>query len=493
MQQVYVRFCLSCGCREGSQYINEESCEEIGRGPCVFPPTEPFNPYSLNHRSNTVIFVDTEMPPPPEDNTVIYVDETAQTGPDYSRLSALPGYPEISYHRIFAYLDQNDDVDRKQFQALNARAFLLPLQCITYGLVEGPLGFHCIHNTLLKGEIQELPFGLSSIVERMMAQLFINCATSIIGIPEEHNLRGRIHRHSSESWWCRIGVSPIPQLPLRDNLYTCPMPDDPQPRIQHIRLYSAQGNCYDLERQACWKSTMLRYFMRRHDAKSVVLPTINASTLELIIMYLRHYAIIDPPEIQLPIMNNFLGSCGALLWDIQFVHMTWTNLFDLLLAANLMGIVPLVDLICAKISIAIKYPTAEDGYPYDNICAVTWPEVIHDLTNVFEACAQFERNHSPDTVEPKKGDLVRIQHLTGKQAASLNGQLAEVLYPISRSDRLGVSVISSMDRPGEKKISIKKSNLVVIQLTPKYLINRAMAWYLGWFMEFPFADSSHFG
>ena len=338
---------------------------------------------------------------------------------------------------------------------------------------------------LLGGDLEQLPFGLNSIVERMMAQLFINSAKSVIGFPDKHHLGGRTHQHSRVSWWCRLANSPLPQLPLRDD----PAPlilSSTTPLVKHIRLYSAQGNFYDVELQACMASTMIRHFARRHCDSSLPLPTISAETLEQIIIYLRHYAHQTPPEIELPIVGEFLGSHGALNWDIQFVHMNWTCLFDLLLAANLLGIDPLVDLICAKIAIAIKYPGAGGNYPFDHRGALMWPEVIQELARVFEASTNQERDLGTRITEPKNGDLVRIQNLTGKHAERLNGQLAEVVGSFPRSHRFGVSILHSMTKQGGEQVSIKKCNLLVIHMTPKHLINRSMSWYVGWFMEVPF-------
>ena len=228
---------------------------------------------------------------------------------------------------------------------------------------------------------------------------------------------------------------------------------------------------------------MLRYFIQKHNATSIPLPTVSATVLELIIKYLRHYIHVDPVEILVPITSEYLGDCGALEWDIQFVHMGWTLLFDVLLAANFMGIVPLVDLICAKICIALKYPQTEDTYPYSHQLADSWPEVVQNLTQVYEACARQERTQTTVPREPQKGDLVRIQHLSGKQATNLNGLLAEVLDPIPCSTRVGVSVLPHFNDRGGKQVSIKPCNLVVLPLTPKYLINRATSWYLGWLVE----------
>ena len=228
---------------------------------------------------------------------------------------------------------------------------------------------------------------------------------------------------------------------------------------------------------------MLRHFIQKHKATSILLPTVSATVLEMIITYLLHYIYVDPVEILFPITSDRLGDCGALEWDIQFVYMGWTLLYDLLLAANLLGIPPLVDLICARLCIAIKYPLSENSYPFHNQLALTWPDVVQKMANVYEACARQENNQGSTFLEPKKGDLVRIQHLVGVQAANLNGLLAEVIEPLSGQTRVGVSVLPYSNARGGKQISVKKCNLVVTTLTPKYLIYRAMSWYLSWLVE----------
>ena len=81
---------------------------------------------------------------------------------------------------------------------------------------------------------------------------------------------------------------------------------------------------------------------------------------------------------------------------------------------------------------------------------------------------------------------MRIQHLTGKHATRLNGQLAEVLSLLPHGNRMGVSILQSMNDQGGEQVSIQKCNLMVIHMTPKHLINRAMSWYVGWFMDIPF-------
>ena len=163
--------------------------------------------------------------------------------------------------------------------------------------------------------------------------------------------------------------------------------------------------------------------------------------------------------------------------------MDWTRLFNLLLAANLLGIDPLIDLLCAKVSVAIKYSYANGDDQYDHRGAFIWPGVVQELTRVFESSQMQETDTDKFDAEPSIGDLVRVQNLTGTHASSLNGQLAEVTTSIPRSSRFGVSILRFMDHQGGKQVSVKKCNLQVIRMNPKHLTNRAMSWHIGWFME----------
>ena len=68
-------------------------------------------------------------------------------------------------------------------------------------------------------------------------------------------------------------------------------------------------------------------------------------------------------------------------------------------------------------------------------------------------------------------------------AQHLNGQLAQVIIIFNESSRVGVTVLHTMSTRGAEKKSIKQENVKVMQLTPKLLLNRAMSWYVWWFME----------
>ena len=39
-----------------------------------------------------------------------------------------------------------------------------------------------------------------------------------------------------------------------------------------------------------------------------------------------------------------------------------------------------------------------------------------------------------------------------------------------------------MGKKGAEEKSVKQENVKVMQFTPKLLLNRAMSWYIGWFM-----------
>ena len=291
----YIRFCVLCGSREEFQHVAQGNCRSQGRGPCTFPAIEPFAAYSLSH----------DIPLEPTGAQDLHYVDDSMPMTDTSPLQTLPYYEDLNYYQLFAFYDQSYNRDPKHFQSLQARAFLLPIQCITYGLVNGPLRFQSLHRKILDGNVGHLPFGLNSIVERLMAQLFINGAKSVIGIPAEHDMGGRIHRHHEKSWWCRLATSPLPQLPLRD--VPAPLaPSSTRPFVHCIRLYSAQGNFYEVEIQACNRSTMIRHFIRRHGVSSLPLPTIGADTLEQIICYLRYYTTRVPPEIDLPVIDEYL-------------------------------------------------------------------------------------------------------------------------------------------------------------------------------------------
>ena len=136
-----------------------------------------------------------------------------------------------------------------------------------------------------------------------------------------------------------------------------------------------------------------------------------------------------------------------------------------------------------KTSVAIKYPHAGGNVPFDHRGALIWPEVVQELARVFESSNKQESDIRKLDTEPSIGDLVRVQNLTGKHAARLNRQLAEVVASFPHNHRFGVSILRFMDHQGGEQVSTKKDNLQVLHMTPKHLINRAMSWYIGWFME----------
>ncbi|EJK66994.1 hypothetical protein THAOC_12026 [Thalassiosira oceanica] len=90
----------------------------------------------------------------------------------------------------------------------------------------------------------------------------------------------------------------------------------------------------------------------------IPLPEVKAAVLSKVIEFCQHYTGEPMTEIEKPLKS---AQMGELLekWYADFVNVEQALLFELILAANYMGIKPLLDLTCAKVASMIKGKTPE--------------------------------------------------------------------------------------------------------------------------------------
>ena len=305
---------------------------------------------------------------------------------------------------------------------------------------------------------------------RLKAQLLINASETIVGIPKRHTLVCEPHEHADYEWWVRTAINPWRSPP--DVTFEQP---ELAPGTPVLRLVSSQGKHITLEIGACVMSTTLQYFIRNygtHDA--IPLPTVGTIALQYVVTYCRQYMRREPIKITHPLLSNNLLECGASLWDMKFLNMQWTTLFDVILAANYLGIPSLLHLTCAKVAATIM------GSPLEEIILqLQWSD-IDELTNMMQLyCRRQEASAPARVVDPQMGDLVRIHGLKNPIASKMNGLLGQVVAVFPESDRRGVEVC----RQCTVQKSVRTQNLQVIPLNTSVMVKRALAWYAFWLAE----------
>jgi S-phase kinase-associated protein 1 len=104
------------------------------------------------------------------------------------------------------------------------------------------------------------------------------------------------------------------------------------------------------------------YLKHVFDADSSVqeihLTHIESSTLKKIIDWIRYHEHIPPKNIPKPLpgleLKRIVGN-----WDAEFMDCDVDSVYELLLASNFLGIIPLLELCCAKIASLIVGKTSD--------------------------------------------------------------------------------------------------------------------------------------
>ena len=112
----------------------------------------------------------------------------------------------------------------------------------------------------------------------------------------------------------------------------------------------------------------------------IPIPNTHMSTLKKVFEYCEHYRTSVPKEISRPLKNNNLAQHGVEEWDVNFIDMgSVDEIIDIVVAANFLGIEPLLVLGCAKIASLIKGKSTEEIREIFNIVNDFTPEEENQL------------------------------------------------------------------------------------------------------------------
>ena len=128
-----------------------------------------------------------------------------------------------------------------------------------------------------------------------------------------------------------------------------------------------------------------------------------------------------------------------------YLKVDWTTLFNVILAANLLGIHSLIELACAKVAIALKFPRTGDHPPIIYQDAFAWPDITFELTQMQQCSRAQEEAAEQAGLWPALGDLVRIKGLTSPNAIHLNGKLEQVIAAFPQTERTRVSLLDKKE------------------------------------------------
>lgn len=135
-----------------------------------------------------------------------------------------------------------------------------------------------------------------------------------------------------------------------------------------ITLQLKDGSTFSLSKKAAELSELLKGAMNDYPNESQIpITEVEKKTLENVIEYLNHYEGTIPPEIEKPLSKGELqdiltkGSPTKDPFPFEFIEkLNLESLTNLCVAANFMGINPLLDLCCAKIAYMCKDKDEED-------------------------------------------------------------------------------------------------------------------------------------
>ena len=135
-----------------------------------------------------------------------------------------------------------------------------------------------------------------------------------------------------------------------------------------IRLQSKDGKEFEISKKAASLSDYLKAAMSEFlDDAPVSLQDVDEKTTEKVLEYLTHYNGERPQEIEKPLSSSDLKNVTD-EWSSMFIDkMLLDDLVNLTIAANVLGITPLLNLCCAKIAAMCKDKNEEEIFKVFNI------------------------------------------------------------------------------------------------------------------------------
>jgi len=129
-----------------------------------------------------------------------------------------------------------------------------------------------------------------------------------------------------------------------------------------IKLVSEEGDVFPVDFEVARISDFVKDKLDEGNdndgGTEIPLPEVKAAVLSKVIEFCQHYTGEPMTEIEKPLKSAQMGELVE-KWYADFVNVEQALLFELILAANYMGIKPLLDLTCAKVASMIKGKTPE--------------------------------------------------------------------------------------------------------------------------------------
>jgi S-phase kinase-associated protein 1 len=130
-----------------------------------------------------------------------------------------------------------------------------------------------------------------------------------------------------------------------------------------VTLRSKDGQEFTLSQDAASLASLVNdaFSDGDEDIEMVDVLRVNSDTLEQVVLFLKHYKEEAMDEIPTPLNGTSFEEIVAQEWFRDFVtSKEREQVFDLLTAANYMGIKPLLDLTCLKVTFELTGKSAEE-------------------------------------------------------------------------------------------------------------------------------------
>lgn len=138
--------------------------------------------------------------------------------------------------------------------------------------------------------------------------------------------------------------------------------EDEDDRI--IKLKSKDEQVFELTADAASISDLVRDSLTdAEDDDPIEILRVSSDCLEKVVEFLKHYKEENMKEIPTPLGGSSFNEIMDQKWYQDFVadeNLNREMLFDLLTAANYMGIKPLLDLTCLKVTFQLTGKNAEE-------------------------------------------------------------------------------------------------------------------------------------
>ncbi|KAK4562239.1 hypothetical protein RGQ29_004914 [Quercus rubra] len=143
--------------------------------------------------------------------------------------------------------------------------------------------------------------------------------------------------------------------------------------VKKVTLKSSDGEIFEVEETVAMESQTIKSLIEDDCANNAIpLPNVTSHILSLVIQYCKeHTSSSDSKSSE---SNEELKA-----WDTQFINVDLNVLFDLIMAANYLNVMGLLDLTCQTVADTIKGKTPEQIRAIFNIVNDFTPEEEEEI------------------------------------------------------------------------------------------------------------------